>query len=336
LAIRPFLLLINKQQMKAAVLHEFGQAPQYEEYSEPAVTGPNQLVITVKAAAIKNLDRIRASVAPYSANISLPVVIGSDGVGVLDDGTRVYATGLSGMMAERAIVDPTMYTVLPKELDIALAAVLPNAALGAAVALKFRAGLKPGATVLINGATGVTGRLAVQLAKYYGAGKVVATGREPEVLEKLAGLGADETISLQDDTAKITAMLKTAHRDSHFDIVIDYLWGQPAEIIFNALQGDGSESCTPTRYVTVGDMAGSTIKLASVILRNSAIELVGSGLGILSMEVRLQLHTVILPELMQLAAEGKLSFDTATRELKEVGAAWVEKLPAGKRLVILI
>lgn len=320
--------------MKAAVLRKFGQTPQYEDYPEPAVTAPNQLAIKVTAAAIKNLDRLLANGSRHPANISLPCVIGTDGIGVLDDGTRIYATGLTGMMAERAIIDAKMYTILPDGLDIALAAVLPNAALGAAVALKLRAGIKPGTTVLINGATGVTGQLAVQLAKYYGAGKVVATGREPEVLEKLAGLWADETVSLQQDTGQIIARLAAIHRDSHFDIVIDYLWGSPAETVFNALQGNGSGAGVPIRYVTVGDIAGPTIQLSSEIVKSSGIELVG--LGALSKDTYQQLHADILPELMQLATAGKLTFDTTTRQMKEIGTAWTEKIPAGKRLVIIV
>src|SRR5579875_521829 len=178
--------------MKAAVLHQLGQIPKYEDYKEPTPQKENEVVMTVKAAAIKNIDKGRAAGSHYASYQHLPVVVGIDGVGVLEDGRRVYANGITGTMAEKALIDKNKLTVLPDGIDDVTAAALPNAVLGADLALRYRARIQKGAVVLINGATGITGKIAVQLAKHYGAAKVIATGRNETMLEQLGQLGADE------------------------------------------------------------------------------------------------------------------------------------------------
>src|SRR2546430_1968320 len=158
--------------MKAAVMFERGQMPQYtKDFPEPTVNSEDEAVISVKAAAIKHWDKSRASGKHYSTKgeIHDAKVIGGDGVGILADGTRVFALGVSGMIAERAIIEKSRMIKLPDGIDNVSAAALPNAVAGSAMALRFRAAMKTGETVLINGATGFTGKVAVQIAKYYGA-----------------------------------------------------------------------------------------------------------------------------------------------------------------------
>ena len=156
--------------MKAAVIFQKGGMPQYTDFPEPTVQNENELVICVKAAAIKHLDKSRASGEHYSTkhDLSQAKVIGGDGVALLEDGTRVYAIGVSGMAAEKAVIDKSRMVPLPEGIDDATAAALPNAVIGSAMGLLFKAGLKQGETVLINGATGFTGKIAVQIAKHYG------------------------------------------------------------------------------------------------------------------------------------------------------------------------
>lgn len=322
--------------MKAAVLHKLGEVPRYEEFPDP-IPQEGQLLLHVKAAAVKNLDKARASGQHYASYQELPTVVGIDGVGLLNDGRRVYATGMSGMLAEQALISPANAVPIPDELSDATAAALPNAVMGAALALLQRAELKAGMVVLINGATGVTGRLAVQLARYYGAGRVVATGRNTESLEKLKTLGADEVISLRQDDALIGKQIKAVHGTTPIDVVIDYLWGHPMEVLLATLSGSSVDHIShPVRIVTVGSMAGENISLASGTLRSSAIELVGSGLGSLSSEAYRQMNTDILPDLFRLAASGGLEFDTEVRPLSDVAAAWEEEIAPGQRLVIQI
>ncbi len=324
--------------MKAAVVFNKGELPKYvENFAAPEVKSDHELLISVKAAAVKNLDKMRASGQHYSAahEAWTPKVVGGDGVGLLADGTRVYAIGVSGMIAEKAVVEKDKIVKLPANIDNAIAAALPNAVMGAALALRFRAALQKGNTVLINGATGVTGKLAVQVAKYYGAKKVIATGRNEQTLNELLSLGADEIISLQQDDTHLISRIKNEHQQQPIDIVIDYLWGHSAELILMALKGNGGFSHR-TRYVTVGGMMGDNITLSSSILRSTDIQISGSGLGTWSPEEVKLLIDEILPDMFQLAADGKLKMDTVSVELSEIENVWNMSIDGGKRLVILI
>ncbi|WP_460686759.1 quinone oxidoreductase family protein [Niabella aquatica] len=324
--------------MKAAVVFQKGEMPKYvEDFAEPKGQSENELLISVKASAVKNLDKMRASGKHYSTQNEAfaAKVVGGDGVGLLADGTRVYGIGVSGMIAEKALVDKNGIVKIPENIDDATAAALPNAVMGSALALCFRAGLQKGETVLINGATGVTGKISVQIAKYYGAKKVIATGRNEQSLKELLSLGADEIISLKQDDETFIAQIKNAHQQEPVNVVIDYLWGHSAELIFSALKGNGSFSHR-TRFVTVGGMMGDTITLSSSILRSTDIQISGSGLGTWTREEVKLLITEILPEMFQLAATGKLKIETINIPLKDIEGAWDMNIDGGKRLVVLI
>lgn len=324
--------------MKAAVVFQKGEMPKYvEDFAEPKVQNENELLISVKASAVKNLDKMRASGKHYSTQNEAfaAKVVGGDGVGLLADGTRVYGIGVSGMIAEKAIVEKNGIVKLPENIDDATAAALPNAVMGSALALYFRAGLQKGETVLINGATGVTGKISVQIAKYYGAKKVIATGRNEQSLKELLSLGADEIISLKQDDETFVEQIKNAHQQNPVNVVIDYLWGHSAELILSALKGNGSFSHR-TRFVTVGGMMSDTITLSSSILRSTDIQISGSGLGTWTREEVKLLITEILPEMFQLAANGKLKIETVNIPLKDIQDAWDMNIEGGKRLVVLI
>lgn len=324
--------------MKAAVVFHKGELPKYvEDFAEPQVQSDNELLISVKASAVKNLDKMRASGKHYSAQNEAwaPKVVGGDGVGILADGRRVYGIGVSGMIAGKAVIEKNRMVELPETIDNAVAAALPNAVMGSALALRFRANLQKGETVLINGATGVTGKIAVQLAKHYGAKKVIATGRNEQSLKELLSLGADEIISLKQNDEDFVSQVRNTHQQNPVDVVIDYLWGHSAELILSALKGHGGFSHR-TRYVTVGGMIGDTIVLSSSILRATDIQISGSGLGTWTREEIKLLITEILPEAFRLAAEGKLKIETVKVELKDIEKVWGMHIDGGKRLVVLI
>jgi len=154
-------------------MYQQGEMPQYVDFPEPIIHSNDELLISVKAAGIKHLDKSRATGKHYSAkkDIQQAKVIGGDGVGFLEDGTRVFALGVSGMIAEKAVIEKSRMVKLPDAIDDAVAAALPNAVAGSAMALRFRAQMKTGEIVLINGATSFTGKIAVQIAKHYGAKK---------------------------------------------------------------------------------------------------------------------------------------------------------------------
>lgn len=323
--------------MKAAVLKQFGSVPVYDEFPDPVAQSADQAILTVRAAAIKNLDKLRASGTHYASYKEVPVVVGIDGVGVLEDGTRVYAQGTTGLLAEKALVPKNKTIPLPGSISDELAAALPNAAMGSAIALLYRGQMKKGEVVLVNGATGVTGQMAVQLAKLYGASRIIATGRNAHTLHHLLKLGADEVISLHDDEQTIIKKVKDIHAQTPIDVVIDYLWGRPMEQILTAFKSGGIGVFTHrVRVVTVGSMAGEHIELSSGILRSSAIEILGSGLGSVSEESFRLFNTVDLPELFRLAGDGKIVLDTVTASLKDIAEYWHKDVGAGKRLVVTV
>jgi NADPH:quinone reductase-like Zn-dependent oxidoreductase len=256
-------------------------------------------------------------------------------VGVLDDGTRVFCGGSRppyGMMAERSVVSRAWCVPVPDEVDDVSSAALPNPALSSWLPLVWRAQLKPGETVVVLGATGVAGQLAVQIAKHLGAGRVVAAGRNTRVLDKLPDLGADATIALDQSDRDLTAAFVREANQTPFDIILDYLWGHPTAVLLDALTGhDLNAESARTRLVEIGEMAGPTISLSAAALRSSGIEIYGSGGGSIP-------HTAIFdtfPNLWALAAGGKLRIDTEPVPLADVESAWQRQAGSGRRIVMI-
>ncbi|SNR92743.1 zinc-binding alcohol dehydrogenase family protein [Flavobacterium sp. ov086] len=323
--------------MKAAVVYKKGEMPKYADFADPIVQNENEILVSVKAVAITNLDKGKASGKHYSSEKDTQngFVVGSDGVGLLENGTRVYARGINGTMAEKAIIDKNILVPLPDRISDAVAASLPNAVAGSAMALRFRANIQKGETVLINGATGFTGQMAIQIAKHYGAKKIIVTGRNEKTLQSLLELGADEIISLKQDDETFIAQLKEINSKTPIDIILDYLWGHPAELILAAIKGNGSFT-NKVRYVTIGGMAGDSIQLSSGILRSVDLQLSGSGLGSWSKaEVRL-LFSEILPEMFLLAAQNKLKVNIQEVKLIDIEEIWSKEALDGQRLVVII
>lgn len=182
--------------MKAAVLYTLGDAPRCEDFPEPT-PNKDEALVRVRAASLKNSDKMMADGSHYDSLRQLPAVVGLDGVGVLEDGTRVCwgaPRPPNRTMAETTVVPRALCLPAPDAVDDLTAAALPNPAMSSWPALAWRAKLQPGEMVLILGATGVAGRLAVQVARHLGAGRVVGAGRNADALAALAGLGADATI----------------------------------------------------------------------------------------------------------------------------------------------
>src|ERR1700761_4167393 len=265
--------------MKAAIVTGVGQTPIYGDFTEP-VPAHGESRIAVSAAAISHVVKSRASGAHYSSSGNFPFVVGIDGVGRLDDGRRVYFVlprAPYGSMAETAMVRSAHCLDLPDDLDDVTAAAIANPGMSSWAAYAERARLKPGETVLVNGATGTSGRLAVQIARYLGAKKIIATGRDTEALKSVAALGADVTIPLVAEEAALDDAFKTQFAQG-VDVVIDYLWGHSAERLLTAAAKAAPEA-VPIRFVQIGSTGGSDITLPSALLRSSAIEMMGSGIG---------------------------------------------------------
>ena len=321
--------------MKAAVLHAHVQPPRFEDFPDPE-PGAGEVRVRVKAASLKNVDKAMASGSHYGSQFKLPLVCGIDGVGILDDGTRVFCGGARppyGMMAQQTVVSRAWCLPVPDGVDDVAAAALPNPALSSWLPLVWRAKLQPGETVLILGATGVAGKLAIQIARHLGAGRVVAAGRNEDALKTLPDLGADAIIALDQGDQELAAAFSREASNKSFDVILDYLWGHPAEILLRALTGhDMKAESSRIRFVQIGEMAGPTISLPAAVLRSSGLELYGSGGG--GTMPRTAIFDT-LPKLWALAAGGGLPIETETVALADVENAWQRKDLGGRRIVLI-
>src|SRR6202030_2508110 len=265
--------------MKAAVLHELGKTPRFEDFAEPTA-GKEEAVVRVRAASLKAIDRQLASGSHYASPRELPVVCGTDGVGELEDGTRVFFGGPRrpyGAMAERTVAPRAFCFTVPAEIDDDTAAALPNPGVSAWLSLTHRAKLAPGETVLILGATGVTGQLAVQIAKVLGAKRVIGAGRNAWALGRLRELGADATIQLDQPADPLRHAFAGEAGDAGVDVIIDYVWGRPTEALLAAITRPEFAVVTKeTRLVQVGESAGPTISLPAAVLRSTSLTILGT------------------------------------------------------------
>jgi NADPH2:quinone reductase len=319
--------------MKAAVLHELGRPPRCEDFSEPSA-GNGEAVVQVRAASLKAVDKQLAAGTHFASPRELPVICGTDGVGTLPDGARVFFGGPRrpfGAMAQRTVVPAAFCFPVPDALDDATAAALPNPGVSALLSLSHRAKLARGEKVLILGATGVTGKLAVQIAKQLGAARVVAAGRNPQALEKLRELGADSTIQLNQPDDDLKKAFVSEAGEAGFNVVIDYLWGRPTEILLSAITRPEFAVVNPeTRLVQVGESAGPTIALPAAVLRSTALTILGTA-GIPSRDVLV----AAMHQVLDLAAIGALKIETEAVPLAEIEQAWQRPESAGRRLVVI-
>jgi NADPH:quinone reductase-like Zn-dependent oxidoreductase len=316
--------------MKAAVVKSFDHPPRYEEYADPVATGEEE-VVDVLAVGLHPRVRSGANGTHYTSEGTLPMVPGFDAVARRADGRLVYFVSdgaAAGTMAERAVVDPRRAVELPVDADAVAIAAAMNPGMSSWVGLRRRAELAPGESVLVLGATGNAGRMAVQIAKLLGAGEVIAAGRNAEILAALTGLGADRVVSLEGGEDAIAALAEAA---AEVDVVIDYLWGKPAEAAVPAIVRARTDRARALRWVQIGAITGPEIALPSAALRACNLKLMGSGQGSVS-------TAGIVEELPALAHEvnaGNLAVDAEPIPLAEVEAAWNAPVAPGRRLVFV-
>lgn len=320
--------------MHAAVLHKIGTVPRCEEFAEPVISDKDsEAIVHVRAASLKPVDKQIASGAHFASRRELPCVCGTDGVGHLEDGKRVFFGGPRpphGAMAERTVVPRAFTFPIPENVDDATAAALPNPGISAWLSLAYRAKLVRGENVLILGATGITGKLAVRIAKLLGAARVVAAGRNEEVLKTLTDLGADATISLALPPPELSDAFLRESGPSGFQVVIDYVWGSPAEAFLAAItRKEFAAIQCETRFVQVGESAAPTITLPAAVLRSTALTILGTA-GIPPRDVLVE----AFQHVMAYAAKGTLHIDTEKIALANIENAW-QRDQLRRRLVIM-
>jgi NADPH2:quinone reductase len=317
--------------MKAAVLHKVGGVPRYEDFPDP-VPGEHEVIIDVKAVAVENVDKRIAAGTHYASRqyiAQLPAIPAFDGIGALPDGTIVGFGNPRppyGALAEKTVVPKGAYMPIAEDIDPAIATVLGTAITG--MSIKTAAGFVPGETVLVQGATGVAGRLAVRVARLLGAGRIVATGRDDEQLREVRALGADTVIN----TAVSDEALAKAYLDAKgngYDVVLDYLWGRPTEILLRSLVPESFTFGKPTRLIQIGESASGALVVAAESLRTSGVEIYGAAKG-LSPETMNEVYA----QIVSWTQSGELTFDVVKVPLSDIESAWQRTDLRGSRLVV--
>ena len=310
--------------MYAAVVRSFDHPPRYDTAETPEARGEHELVVDVLAAGLHPRVRSSADGSHYTSGDELPLIPGIDGVGRTPDGDLVYFVlpdTTLGSMAEQTVVDRRRSVPLPADSDVATIAAAMNPAMSSWIALRTRIAIEPGQRVLVLGATGNAGQMAVQIAKHLGAGQVIGAGRNAERLAALGELGADVTVSLDDDALGAAA--------ADVDVVLDYLWGTPAEHAIRALITRRRDRSRPLDWIQIGSVAGPDITLPSATLRAANLRIMGSGQGSVS-------TAAIITELPALAADitaGTLTANAMPLPLSQVETAWSAGPEPGRRIV---
>ena len=318
--------------MKAAVITKPGRTPLFADFDDPVPQVDEELVV-VTASALSHVTKSRASGSHHTSPGSLPAVVGIDGVGLTQDGRRVYFVLPEepfGGMAEKVAVRMDQCIPLPADVDDITAAAIAIPGMSSWAAFKERAHLIAGENVLINGATGTAGRLAVQIAKYMGAKRVIATGRDIAALEQVKALGADATIPLLQSPKELETAFREQLGGEGVDVVLDYLWGKSAETLIVAAAKAG-KGTVPIRFVQIGAVSGSDITLPGAALRSSALVLMGSGIG----SIPLNGLVGAISGVLQAVVRGKLKIETEAVPLANVEETW-NKDSGNSRVVFVV
>ena len=322
--------------MHAAVVDAFHTPPRYRSFPDPQPAGEHQALVDVLAVGLHPRVRSQADGSHYTSTDELPLIPGIDGVGRMGDGRLVYFilpdTPL-GAMAEQVVIDTRRSIVLssgpgPDEPDpIALAAAM-NPGMSSWVALHRRITFLAGQSILILGATGSAGQMAVQIARHLGAAHIVAAGRDQERLDGLTALGADDTVSMLGDAEVVAKRLGRAAGD--VDVVIDYLWGRPAQDAIMPILLNRSDRSRPLSWVQIGSIAGPEATVPSVALRSANFQILGSGQGSVSTAGIL----AELPALAEQIARGAFTINARSVPLAQVEQAWTAPIDSNERVVI--
>ncbi|RGA05065.1 zinc-binding alcohol dehydrogenase family protein [Microbispora triticiradicis] len=296
--------------MHAAVIQTADAPPVYRDHPDPAERHSDEMVVEVLAAGLHHLTRAKANGSHYSSKGVHPLVPGVDGVVRDTEGNLRYVvlddTAL-GTFADRTLIDPRRSVILPDGIDPVRIAAAMNPAMSSWIALRRRVEFHAGQRVLVLGATGNAGRMAVQIAKLFGAAQVVAAGRDTTRLRALTALGADETITYDQ-----------IGRAADVDVVIDYVWGEPAAGAMIPMLTARADRTAPLAWIQIGSVAGQTAPIPSVALRSARLQVVGSGIG--SVPARDILAE--LPELASAVAAGAIDVRARAVPLAQVAQAW--------------
>lgn len=313
--------------MRAAVVHTFDRPPRYEDF--PAPVDADGRIVEVLAAGLHPRVRSAANGTHYESTGELPLVPGIDGVGRTAEGELLYFVlpeTTRGSMAERVAIDPARSVSLPPAADPVRIAAVMNPAMSSWIALRRRIEFAAGESVLVLGATGNAGQMAVQIAKSLGAGEVIAAGRDHARLAALESLGADRAVALDGDSEEELGAVAAG-----VDVVLDYLWGSVSARAMPAILRRRPDRGRPLTWIELGSMAGLQLSVASEWLRAARLQIVGSGQGAVPTRD-------IASELSELAAhvtEGDYAIGVLALPLSDVERAWTRPHEGGERIVLV-
>jgi NADPH:quinone reductase-like Zn-dependent oxidoreductase len=322
--------------MRAALVSDYGEPPRYLRHPVPA-RGAGQMLIRVTAAPVNPLDLLCASGTSYFGAPPLPYAPGAQGVGIIEEadtlpaGRRAWFSCDAGMrpgdgaMAEFCVAAESAAVLLPDGVSDQQVAALGLSAIAAWMALTWRGGLQHGEHVLVLGASGTVGQVGVQAARLFGAGRVIAACRDARGRARAAELGADAVADLSgSDLDTITGRLAEAIA-GRLDLVLDPVWGLPAEAALRVLSPDG-------RLVNLGSAAGPQASLGSATVRSGML----SVLGYTNNRLSYQQKAAALGEILSHAAAGRLSTDHEALPLARAAEGWARCGQAPYRRAVLI
>jgi NADPH:quinone reductase-like Zn-dependent oxidoreductase len=309
--------------IRPAVVTSFDASPQYREHPDPVPGSADEVVVDVVAVGLHPRVRSQAAGSHYTSTDELPLVPGIDAV-VRDPEGRIRYTVLDdtalGSMAERTLIDLSRSVVLPAGIDPVQVAAAMNPVMSSWVALRRRIDFGRRQRVLILGATGNAGRMAIQVAKRFGAAQVIAAGRDRARLPELRALGADELCTF--DELAVAADV---------DVVLDYVWGEPtARAMVDLLTGRGDRSA-PLTWIEIGSVSSPTASIPSAALRSTRLQIVGSGIG----SVPGRDFIKELPKLASAVAQGAFDVRARAVPLAEVEQAWTATAGLSDRIVFV-
>jgi NADPH2:quinone reductase len=316
----------------AAVLREYGRPPEFLSFDAPPAPGDGQLLVDVEVAGLNPVDvalgerryTVPSPPVPYVPGIEAVGRVAESRVADVPAGTRVYISAPvvpHGTYATRTLAYGAGAVPLRDDADPGIACAMGIAGIAAHASLVYRAGLQPGEHVVVLGATGVVGSVAVQAARLLGAGTIIAVGRDRSRLEATRELGASAVARIGDDD--IQAVIREATGDGA-NVVIDMLCGPPAEAALEAMATGG-------RLVQLGRSAAETMEISSGTVRGKALKILGHTNMLTPPEVRREAYEWLL----QHASSGELSIEVETVPLADVAEAWNrQRNSPGHKLVL--
>jgi NADPH:quinone reductase-like Zn-dependent oxidoreductase len=314
MVVRTRLQPAEEAAVHAAVVTSFDAPPSYQEFKVPTPRGADEVLVGVVASGLHRRVRSQADGSHYTSTGELPLIPGVDGVARLPDGSlRYFALGDTtfGAMAEQTVIDLRRSFELPAGIDPVQVAAAMNPAMSSWVGLKRRADFGAGQSVLVLGATGSSGQMAVQVAKLLGAGRVIAAGRDPRRLAACKDLGADEVVRLGESPG-------LGEVAAEVDVVIDYLWGQVTAEAMTEIATHRRDGARPLTWVEIGAVAGATAVIPAAALRALPLQIVGSGQGSVSTRDILS----ELPAIADAVGSGALRIDARAVPLSDVATVW--------------